>query len=214
MLIAAPGATQGSASGGPQTLDRMIASIGRVAITQSDAEREYRLETLIDQGRLPSAPPDAAALDRVRDRLIDQALLDEQVKAETAAPAGEAAAAASWLAQIRKKFMSQEAFDSALRELDMDETQLRRVLEGHERSLAMIDRRLRPAASPEQAEIAAYYRDTFVPDYAKSSQGAPPPLEAVEGRIREILVEQKIDSELEVWLKDLRSSHQVKVYSP
>lgn len=213
MLIASAGATQGSASGGPQTLDRMVASIGRVAITQSDVEREYRLETLIDQGRLPSAPPDAAALDRVRDRLIDQALLDEQVKAEAAAPAGEAAAA-SWMAQIRKQFTSQEAFDSALRELDMDETQLRRVLEGHERSLAMIDRRLRPAASPEQAEIAAYYRGTFVPDYAKRGQGAPPPLEAVESRIQEILVQQKIDSELEVWLKELRSSHQVKVYSP
>ena len=201
------------ASGDPQVLDRLVASIGRVAITQSDVEREYRLETLIDQGRSPSALPDTATFDRVRDRLIDQRLLAEEAKVEAAGPEGEDAAAAPWLAEIRKKSPSPEAFDSALRALDMNESQLRSVLEDHERSLAMIDRRLRPAASPEQAEIAAYYRDTFRPEYAKRGAGEPPPLKEVESRIREILVQQKIDSELAVWLKELRSTHQVKVYS-
>ena len=168
---------------------------------------------VIDEGRLAQTAPDQATFDRVRDRLIDQTLLVEQTKAESTRTEAEKTAAASWLGEVRGKFPNPEAFDSALRALDMSESQFRSVLEDHERSLAMIDRRLRPAASPEQDEIAAYYRDTFVPEYEKHGQGARPPLADVEGRIREILVQQKIDRELEVWLKELRVARSVKIYS-
>ncbi|HLW78724.1 MAG TPA: hypothetical protein VKU44_03910 [Terriglobia bacterium] len=202
---------QAGGSESVQVVDRVVASIGGAAVTASDVQREYRLEILMEQGRLPEASPDAATFDRVRDRLIDQRLLGEEVKAEAAPSNGAAAAAESTLAEVRRKFPSPAAFDSALGALDLDETGFLRLLEEHERSLALVDRRLRPAASPDQPEIDRYYRETFLPEYAKRSQGGPPPLAEVESQIREVLVQQKIDQLLAAWLKELRSAHRVRV---
>lgn len=201
------------APAGAQTLDRVVASIGDVAITQSDIEREYALEMLIDHARLPEAPPDTAALDRVRDRLIDQKLLAQQAQAGGPRAAHVAGIAAARLADIRKRFSKAEGLDSALRSLGMDEHQLLQLLEGQERTLEMINQRLRPVASPDATEVQTYYKETFLPEFARRGKGPPPPLREVEGQIREILTQQKIDQQLTAWLGELRSTHRVKIHS-
>lgn len=195
-----------------QTLDRVVASIGETAITRSDIEREYALEALIDQGRLPRTPADAAELARVRDRLIDQKLLALEAQQAGEGSPNVEKIADERLAGIRRKFASQETMDVDLRSLGMDEQQLLQVLEAQERTLEVINQRLRPGASPDQSEIQAYYRDQFVPEYAKRGRGAPPPLAEVESRIRELLTQQKIDEQLAAWLRELRQTRHVKVH--
>jgi hypothetical protein len=202
----------GPVSGPSQTLDGVIASVGSGAITRSDVEREYRLERLIEEGRMPKTPPDAATFDRVLNRVIDQSLLAQEASAEGLDSAGVQGIAAERLAGVRKKFPSAGVFDSALRSLGMDEKQLLGTLEKQERTLEMINQRLRPSASPDREEIEAYYRETFLPEYATRGKGAPPALREVEGQIREILVQKKIDDRLSAWLKELRSTHKVKLY--
>jgi hypothetical protein len=190
-----------------------VASVDNVAITRSDVEREYELEALLDGGRAPKARPDAATFEGVLNRLIDQKLLAQEARAEGPEPARVRAVAAGRLAELRKKFPSAQGFDSALRSLGMNEQQLLEALENQERTLEMINLRLRPAASPDRTEIEAYYRQTFLPEYARRGRGAPPALREVEGQIREILVQKKIDAQLSEWLKGLRSTHKVKLYS-
>ncbi len=202
----------GPVSGQSQALDGVVASVGSVAITRSDVEREYRLERLIEEGQPPKALPDAATLGRVLDRLIDQSLLAQEASAEGLESADVRNIAAGRLAGVRKKFSSAGAFDAALRSLGMDEKQLLGLLEKQERTLQMINRRLRPSASPDGTEIEAYYRETFLPEYARRGKGAPPALREVESQIREILVQKKIDDQLSSWLKELRSTHKVKLY--
>src|SRR2546430_17355538 len=51
------GMPTGPVSGQPQALDGVVASVGSVAITRSDVEREYRLERLFEGGRGPEALP-------------------------------------------------------------------------------------------------------------------------------------------------------------
>ena len=202
----------GHGSGWAQTLDRVVASVGDVAITESDVVREYGLEILIQEGKLPNTPPDAATLDRVRDRLIDQTLLAQETRAEGLEWPGARSAAQQRLAEVRKRFSSAKAFDSALRSLGMSENQFLEVLAAQQRTLRLIEQRLRPAASPGQAEIQTYYRETFLREYAKRSPGAPPRLAEVESQIREILVQKRINEQLTAWLEELRSSRKVKLY--
>jgi hypothetical protein len=59
--------------------------------------------------------------------------------------------------------------------------------------------------------VEAYYQNTFVPEHLRRAAGPPPPLEDVEGEIREILVQKKIDELLMEWLSELRSTRQVKI---
>jgi hypothetical protein len=51
-----------------------------------------------------------------------------------------------------------------------------------------------------------------VPELARRSQAAPPPLAEIEGQIREILTQKKIDELLSSWLESLKSTHHVSIH--
>jgi hypothetical protein len=189
----------------------VVASIGNDAITQSDAEDEFRLERFLE-GESPQAHPDAAQLNAARDRLIDQMLLLREAETEGGELPDLPEEAHKLLDQTRKKFPDESAYQSALQSLGMDEQTLLRHLALQVVTLRVIDQRLRPAAWVEQKEVETYYHDTLVPEHERRSGGPPPPLEDVEAQIREILVQKKIDGLLTTWLAELRSSHEVKLY--
>jgi hypothetical protein len=195
-----------------ETVDRVVASIGNAALTASDAEQEYRFE-LFSNGQSPSAPPDLATPERVRDRLIDQRLLAEEAQAENVERTDLPPQGAATLAEVRKKYPSEEAFQAALRTLEMDEQEVLRRLEDQMLVLHIIDQHLRPAAWVERAEIEAYYQKTFGREHVEQAAGPTPALEEVENQIREILVQEKIDHLLSSWLQELKASRRVRLYS-
>ncbi|MBI1940839.1 MAG: hypothetical protein HYS33_04935 [Acidobacteria bacterium] len=195
-----------------ETVDRVVASVENVAITQSDVEKQYRLELFLS-GQTPEAEPDSASLRYVRDRLVDQLLLQQEAETETGEmPDFFQAAAEAW-EEVRAKYGNEELFRSALARLGMSEQEVLARLRVQERTLYLVDERLRPAAWAELSEIEEYYRETFVPEYERRGAGTPPPLEEVEGRIREILVQKKIDQLLPIWLEELRTGRRVKIHS-
>jgi hypothetical protein len=190
----------------------VVASFGNVAITQSDLEREYCFERFLD-GQWPAPPPDAATLERVRERLTFQKLLVVEESANPLEPAELEKSASEPLNKLRQRFSREEDFQAALRSLDMDEPGLIQHLAEQQRILRMIDQRLRPAATPTPGEVETYYRETFVPEYVRRTDAATPALAEVEGQIREILVQKKIDQLLVTWLEELKSSRRVKFHS-
>jgi hypothetical protein len=195
-----------------QTLDRVVASMANHAITESDVEREYGFQLFLE-GRIPTSSPDPATLERVRNQLIDQHLLLQEAAAEAAGAADLMTGAAERLAEVGKRFQSQDAYESALRAMGMDESQALQRLEQQEQTLRMIDQRLRPAAWVDPAEVETYYRETLAPEYAERSGTAAPALPEVEGQIREILVQKKIDQLLTTWLEELKSSREIRFHS-
>jgi parvulin-like peptidyl-prolyl isomerase len=195
-----------------EVVDRVIASIGNDAITQSDAEDEYRLERFLE-GESPEALPATAELKAARDRLIDQRLLLLEAETEGGELPDLPEQAGKLLDQTRKRFPDELAYQRALQSLGMDEQTLLRRLALQVVTLRLIDQRLRPAAWVEQKEIETYYQNVFVPQHERRAAGPPPPLEDVAAQIREILVQQKIDALLTAWLNELRSSHQVKIHT-
>lgn len=207
-LAAACGATSATA----ETIDRVVASVENFAITQSDVEKQHRLEIFLG-GQTPEEEPDSASLRYVRDRLVDQLLLQQEAETETGEmPDFSQAAAEAW-EEVRAKYGNEELFRSALGRLGMSEQEVLERLRVQERTLYLIDERLRPAAWAELSEIEEYYRETFVPEHERRGAGTPPPLEEVEGRIREILVQKKIDQLLPIWLEELRTGRRVKIHS-
>jgi hypothetical protein len=197
------------------TLDRVVAAVDGAAITQSDVEQEYKLETFLETGRvLDAAPPHDATFERILDRLIDQRLLAREIQAEGLENLDVHKAVAERFGDIRKKVPSDQAFHTALRSLDMDKDQLGSKLQEQERIVQMIDRRLRPDAKPSDSEIEAYYRTTFLPEFSKRAGGLPPPLAEVESQITEILVQKRIGDLMDSWIKQLRSTHRIRVLLP
>jgi hypothetical protein len=194
-----------------EILDRVVATIGEVAITQSDVEREYRLERFLD-GQWPAPPPDSKTLEQVRERLTDQKLLLEEETQDVSRDPTLEKTAAEELDGVRKRFPSEPDYQSALRALHMDEKQILTALVEQQRILRIVEQRLRPGAAPSTTDVESYYRDVFTPEYAQTHGSAVPPLTEVQGQIQEILVQKRIDQLLASWLEELKPSRAVHFY--
>jgi len=204
--------TLGGSFSRAEILDRVVASIGDVAITQSDVEREYRLERFLD-GQWPAPPPDSKTLERVRERLTDQKLLLEEETQDSSHDAALEKTAAEELDAVRKRFPSEPDYQSALQSLHMNEKQILTTLIDQQRVLRNIEQQLRPAAPPGTTDVESYYRDVFTPEYTRTHGSAAPPLTEVQGQIQEILVQKRIDQLLATWLEELKPSRRVRFHS-
>ena len=195
-----------------EILDRVVASIGDVAITQSDVEHEYRLERFLD-GQWPPPPPDSKTLEQVREGLIEQKLLLEEESQDLSRDPALEKTASEELDGLPKRFPSERDYQSALRSLHMEEKQILATLIAQQRILRIIEQQLRPAAALGTTDVESYYRDVFTPEYLRKSGPPVPPLTEVEGQIQEILVQKKINQLLASWLEELRPSRRVRFHS-
>jgi len=196
-----------------ETLDSVVASVGDVAITASDLEKEYRFERFLD-GQWPPPAPDAGTLEAVRQSLTYQGLL---VREQNPGPADKAAAektASERLSALRKEFPSADKFHAAMQDLGMTEAEVMARITQQELMLRLIDQRLRPEASPSEDDMNTYYHSTFVPRYQKENGGkAPPPLSEVTDQIREVLIQKRINELLDQWMEELRPTSPVRLHS-
>ena len=195
-----------------ETLDSVVASVGYRAITEHDVMAEYHFEQFLES-KSPAGVPGQEERQALLKRLISQTLLAEQMRTPAREPKNGQANAEATLKSVRAKFSSQQAYQAALQALGMTEQQVLKRLELYQRTLQMINNRLRPSALPDPEEVATYYKNTFVPEYAKEHSGAPPPLDSVRGQIREILVQKKMNELLDKWLDRLKSTHRVTIHA-
>jgi hypothetical protein len=213
MVLAAVLAAGGSVCRAAQTLDRVVASIGHVAITLSDVEQEYRFERFLD-AQWPAPPPNSATLASAREHLTYQMLLTREENPVPGEKAESEKSAAERLPALRKEYARPEDFQRTLKDLGMTETEVVARIAQQELMLRLIDERLRPAASPSDDAIADYYRSTFVPEFQrKNGSAAAPPLAEVEGQIREILTQKRINELLDQWIEDLKPTTNVRFHS-
>ena len=90
----------------------------------------------------------------------------------------------------------------------MTQAKLEAKLAEELRALHQIDVRLRPTVQVDAAAIEAYYKNTFLPQMHKA--GAPDvPLAQVSARIREILIQEKINELLNSWMQTLRKESKI-----
>jgi hypothetical protein len=78
--------------------------------------------------------------------------------------------------------------------------------------LRFIELRFRSGIRITPEEIAAYYKDSLVPKYARPQDA--PPLEKISPRIQEILLQQRVNLLLNDWLKSLQDQGQVEILDP
>ncbi|MGH7869347.1 MAG: hypothetical protein ACREP9_17350, partial [Candidatus Dormibacteraceae bacterium] len=194
-----------------QSLDRVVASVGKTAITESDVLQEYRLEKFLDDGRVPVDLPGPQEMQKLRDRLIDQNLLEIEEEDSTAATEVSAGESRQRLAKLEKKFPNEKAFEAALLPLGIKKQQLLGEIASQQRILHIVDERLRPAAVVDSADVQDYYQRTLLPQLARAGNRNPPPLPEVEAKIREILVQKRMNQLLTRWLSQLRSAQHVEL---
>lgn len=191
-------------------IDRVAAIVGRIVITESDVQREARLEAYFEL--LPPPEPLSAQSPQYRqvlDRLIRQRLLQHEME-QTRFPSAaeeEAMKELQALQPARADLVSyglkqQDLLDYARRVLDAS-----RFLELR---VNPVDPQRNSASAISRQQVEDYYRNVFLPDQARKGNTAPP-LDHVRGQIEKSLQEEK---DLDDWLKDLRTRVGVRVIEP
>ncbi|MGH9455525.1 MAG: hypothetical protein ACRD2O_16315, partial [Terriglobia bacterium] len=115
------------------------------------------------------------------------------------------------LERLEKKFPNEKAFEAALQPLGITKQQLLGEIASQQRILHIVDERLRPAAVVDAEDVQDYYQRTLVPQLAHAGNRNPPPLPEVEAKIREILVQKRMNQLLTRWLSQLRSAQHVEL---
>ena len=201
----------------PVVLDRVVAVVNNHAILWSDLDDEIRLSVL-DPGRggLGTLTRSVAL-----EQLISRALIQQQIRQEDEQAANPPQAEVdARLAEIRHEIpacvrencASDAGWSAFLKEHHLTPERVESYLRYRLEILRFIERRFREGIRISPQEIATYYHDTLLPQYAKGE--AIPTLDKVSPRIQEILLQQKVNVLFADWLQNLRKQGDVEVLDP
>jgi hypothetical protein len=197
----------------PQLLDRMVAVVNKHVILESELDQAVRVEYLM-QGK-PLDKVSSADSVAVLDRLVDRALLEQQIlHPEMLAPTPEELA--DQVKDLRQQFpgaATDAGWKSLLATYDLTQQDIEEHLVSEVRELRFVDLRFRGLVRVDKNDISNYYQQKFLPQL-RSQGAAEPPLAQVSGQIEKILAEQSIDDMLNRWLETLRAQAHIEKMIP
>ncbi len=194
-----------------EVVDRVIAVVDGKVLTQLSLEKDSLMKAIISGPTAISTQGAEAQNDdqKFLDLIIDQSLIREQMMqyAEVEISSDEVE---SEIKKLIQDWGGKEAFETAIksRHFDLDELKIR--IHWQLEVLKFIDSRFRQFTVVEPKEISDYYQQVFLPELNKKKLTAPAQAE-VEDKIRALLVEEKVNQQLEEWLKSLRQNASIQI---
>ena len=196
-----------------QVVDKMVATVNAGVrtelITYSDLMWQLAL-----QPDTPLDNPRSEELNRALRLLIDQRLiLQEAEKLPTIVPTPQE------ISDARNELIRHFASESVLRErmqrVGLTSEKLDEIVEQRLKMEKYLDFRFRNFVVISQPEIAAYYRDVYVPRFkARNAGRIVPALEQVRDEIEKTLMEAKIESDTDAFLDTLRERAEIVTLNP
>jgi hypothetical protein len=178
-----------------ELLDQIAARVESDVILLSEVRTLSRYQMLADG----KAESDAAILDR----LVDQWIVRNE--ADTAHfPHPADAEIAHGVEHLQASFVSPEEYQARKHRSGLSDKEIQRIV-GEQLYLSnYLDSRFRPAVQVDAKQVEDFYQQAIVPR-AQARNQAPPPLDASREYIQEALVQQGINEQTEVWLKESRA---------
>jgi len=197
-----------SAAWAGDIVDRIVATVNNHIILQSEWQDEIRYEAFVSGRSLDELQP--ADRKAALDRLIDQELLREQMRA-SGFPHASSAEVEKNIQEIRKKYAGPEddaAWHAALERYGLTENELKQRVALQADLLGLVDARLRPNIVIDSTSIESYYNQELLPQLRQTG-AAQVPLADVTPKIKELLTQEKMNQLLVAWLQDLRSGSEI-----
>jgi len=183
------------------TVDSVAVRIEDDIITESEVRELGKFQELVDGKEKPRP--------EILEELEDQWIIRGDAATTKVAPPS-AADVDKQYAAFEKQFGSPEEFQQKIKAAGLTEEDVRRLLSNQLYYSRFLDYRFRPAAQVDDEQVAAYYRNDFVPALKAKGQ-TPPPLEQVQERIHEVLVQQAITNLAEKWLDETRAQLRIEI---
>lgn len=192
---AAKAATQATDTSQPENIDGIAVRIESDVITESQVEELAAYQKLVDGKAQPRA--------EVVRELIDQWIVRGEATAAQY-PQPTPADVDTAFAALQKQIGSPADFRKQCDAAGISEAAVRRILQQQIYLARFLDFRFRPAVQIDAAQVQKYYDQVLAPPL-KSRGEKIPPLSDVQPEIREVLIQQAIDTLSKQWLEDTRS---------
>jgi len=194
-------------------LDRIVATVNGHIILQSDWEAAIRYTALVDHFQLDQVSPEErkAALDR----LIDQELLQEQMRSSEVrrATGDEVAQRVQEIRQQYSEAQDDRDWRNLLSRYGLSENELEQRIALQLDLARLVDFRLRPGVDIDARSIESYYNQELLPQLRQSG-AKEVALADVSPKIKELLTQQRVNQLLVAWLQNLRSGSDIQTESP
>jgi peptidyl-prolyl cis-trans isomerase SurA len=195
--------------GASEVLDRIVAKVNGHIILESEWEDAVRFEAF-ENGR-PLQPVSTAEQNAVLHRLVDQELLEEQMRSADFGRVSDEEVSKR-IAEIRQQYpeaQAEEGWSRLLARYGITEAELQRRLALELDLARLVDARLRPSVNIDSEAIATYYNQQLLPRLRDAGAKQVPLDEASPG-IKKVLTEQKLNELLVAWLENLRSGSDIQ----
>ncbi|MBZ5705541.1 MAG: SurA N-terminal domain-containing protein [Acidobacteriia bacterium] len=191
-----------------EVIDRIVATVNGHIIMQSDWEDAVRYEAFTAGRDLNqvTAEERKAALDR----LIDQELLHEQMRASDF-PHATDQEVGKRVQEIRQQYPGAETpqgWQAALARYGLAENELTSRVGLQLDLMRLVDARLRPTVQIDSKSIESYYNQELLPQ-VRQSGAKDVPLAEVTPKIKELLTQKKMNQLLTAWLQSLRAGSEI-----
>ena len=198
-----------------EVVDRIVASVNQQIVLESELQVSVAYQCLANHSAcLPLGPEGRSA---ALERLIEQKLLQQQMQGTQFTTSSDQDVAQR-IKELKRELIavgtqtdeSQDPWQSMLRKYDLTQADVEREVALETDLLRFVDARFRPRIRIEDGQVENYYSEILLPQL-KASGGNIPKLDEVAGRIREVLVQQRINEELADWLKNLREQSTIRI---
>jgi hypothetical protein len=197
-------------------MDRVVAIVNGYLILDSDVDQERRFAALLPYGEAAGPYSRDDAIDRLinRELILQQIRLQPQQRVPTATAQQDLESLRKSLPNCKQfQCETQAGWQSFLATQGFDYASITELWRQRMEVLGFIEQRFRMGMKVSPEEIAFYYHQTLLPQYA-AMHATPAPLSAVSDRIQQVLLEQKVTKLLDDWLQNLREQGTVVVLHP
>jgi hypothetical protein len=191
-----------SALAAQTVVDRVVARIENDIITLSDVRELAAYQRL--SGREPAQESE------LLQQLIDQWIVTNDATAARF-PAAPAQQVDAQFAALQNQVGTPQQFAARLRELDLSEQDVRRLVAKQIFLDLYLERRFRAVARVQPGDVERYYREEFVPQLERRKQPVPA-LDDVRDSITDLLLERDITRRAQQWIEQARAALDVEIF--
>ncbi|MGH9733413.1 MAG: hypothetical protein ACRD8A_02325 [Candidatus Acidiferrales bacterium] len=184
-----------------QTVDGIAARIEGDIITDSEVRELAALQQLANGKPKPR--------DEIIRELADQWVVRQEAAATRYQEPSQTDVNQSY-EQLVKNFASPADFQAHLATVGLSDVAVRRLLHDQLYLSRFLDYRFRPTVQISDQQVQDYYNNVLVPELKKHSENVPP-LNTVDDKIREVLIQRAIDDRAAKWLDETRSRLNIQI---
>lgn len=196
LLVAAGGA-------GAAVVDGIVATVGKVAITDSMVRRSIRTSALLARLTLEETP---ANWERNRERLIEQALVKEEIRLSRY-PVAQPDEIRAAMRQVQEQMGGPAAFGAQLVAYRLTEADVAENVAWQITFARFITYRFRPSVQVTDAALRAYYQQW-------KPAGVKPLFEDVRDLVETEFIAEESARQLDRWLKEVRQQTRIETLQP